>query len=46
MLIPVPDDWDLVRDIIQSGNEFIAAMESMSVADNLIRNKGFDNLTE
>lgn len=46
MLIPVPDDWELVRDIIKSGNEFIAAMESMSVADNMIRSKGFDNLTE
>ena len=46
MLIPVPDDWTLVSDLIKAGNDFINAMEAMSKADNLIRKQGFDKLTE
>lgn len=46
MLIPVPDDWSLVSDLIKAGNDFINAMEAMSKADNLIRKQGFDKLTE
>jgi len=46
MLIPVPDDWGLVSSLIDAGNEFITAMESMSIADNTIRSRGFDNMTE
>ena len=46
MLIPVPDDWSQVTDIIKSGNKFIAAMEAMSEADMLIRKKGFDTIVE
>ena len=44
MLIPVPDNWELVSNLIKAGNVFISAMEAMSVADNMIRNNGFDNL--
>lgn len=44
MLIPVPDDWNMVSNVIAAGNKFMDAMESMSQADNMIRNKGFDSL--
>lgn len=46
MLIPVPDDWSMVKDIIKSGKKFIAAMELMSKADMLIRINGFDTIIE
>ncbi len=46
MLIPVPDDWSLVSDLIEAGNQFINAMESMANADYKIRQQGFDKLTE
>ncbi len=46
MLIPVPDDWSLVDDQIKAGQRFIEAMELMSVADQSIRNQGFDCLTQ
>ena len=46
MLIPVPDNWNFVEDLIKAGKKFITAMESMSVADDIIRNIGFDNLTK
>ena len=44
MLIPVPDDWSLVQDIIDAGNMFIKAIEDMSKADRKIRTQGFDAL--
>lgn len=42
MLIPIPNDWNTANDIINIGKQFIKAMESMSQADSLIRNDGFD----
>ena len=42
MLIPVPDDWTMVSDVIAAGNRFIDAMEQMSMADRAIRTTGFD----
>lgn len=44
MLIPVPDDWSLAQEMIDAGNKFINAMESMSKADFDIRERGFDNM--
>ena len=44
MLIPIPEDWNKVQSIIDVGYQFIQAMESMSKAERLIRDQGFDNL--
>ena len=44
MLIPIPDDWSKAKDMIEAGKQFIEAMESMSKADLLIRNHGFDSM--
>lgn len=44
MIIPVPDDWSLAKDMINAGNKFIQAMESMSLADYAVREHGFDSL--
>lgn len=44
MLIPVPDDWEQVQELIDVGNSFIASMEAMSKSDLSIRELGFDNL--
>lgn len=44
MLIPVPDDWNQVSNMINAGKNFIKAMEAMSVADRIIRDKGFDSM--
>ena len=44
LIVPVPDDWSLVSDIITAGRKFISAMESMSKADKTIRENGFDEL--
>lgn len=44
MLIPIPDDWKQVQNLINAGNSFIASMESMSKADLLVRQDGFDQL--
>ena len=41
MIIPVPDDWSKAQDIINAGLSLIAAMESLSLADNAIQNCGF-----
>ena len=46
MLIPVPDDWSLAENMINSGNMFMKAMEDMSIADKKIRTHGFDSLME
>lgn len=42
MLIPVPSDWNYAKNIIDAGNEFIHAMECMSVADKMVREDGLD----
>lgn len=42
MLIPVPSDWSYAKKIIDAGNEFIHAMECMSVADKMVREDGLD----
>ena len=44
MIIPVPNDWKQAEDMIKAGKKFIKAMELMSKADAVIRNKGFDTL--
>lgn len=44
MLIPVPDDWSLAQNMIDAGNKFIEAMESMSKADYEVREHGFDKM--
>lgn len=44
MLIPVPNDWCLVSDMIEAGQRFIAAMEAMSNADEFIKTNGFDSM--
>lgn len=44
MLVPIPDDWNQVTDMIEAGRKFIAAMETMSKADDFIKLKGFDVL--
>lgn len=46
MLIPVPDDWGQVQELIDAGNSFIATMEAMSKADLAIRQRGFDGLCQ
>lgn len=46
MIIPVPNDWSLAKDLIQVGNDFINALEQMSIADYKIRERGFDQLCE
>lgn len=44
MLIPVPDDWSLAQNMIDAGNKFIEAMESMPKADYEVREHGFDKM--
>lgn len=44
MLIPIPDDWSKAQNMIDAGNQFMQAMESMSRADLLIRENGFDSM--
>lgn len=38
MITPVPDDWSKAQNIINAGLKLIAAMESLSLADNVIQN--------
>lgn len=42
LLIPVPDDWDDVSDVIAQGRAFIAAKEQSDVAVASLRKFGFD----
>ena len=42
MIVPVPDSWDQVADMIAAGRKLIKAMETLSDAGNTIRNQGFD----
>lgn len=42
MIIPVPDDWEKAKSIIQAGEQLIHAMEKLSLADIAIHNAGFD----
>lgn len=44
MLIPIPDDWSQVEDMIKTGKTFMKAMEDMSVADIFMRSNGFDSI--
>ena len=44
MIVPVPEDWYLAKDMIDAGKAFIVAMEKMSDADNMVQNMGFDTL--
>lgn len=44
MIVPVPDDWSLAQGMIDAGNKFIQAMETMSKADYSVREYGFDKL--
>lgn len=44
MIVPIPEDWDLARDMIEAGEAFILAMEKMSDADNMVQTIGFDSL--
>ena len=44
LIIPVPDEWNQVKEIIAAGKKFMAAMEAMSIADKKLRKEGFDNL--
>ena len=44
MIVPVPDNWAQSKDMIDAGKNFIQAMESMAIADSLLRESGFDNL--
>lgn len=46
MLIPIPDDWSMAKDMINAGNRFIESMESMSIADFDLRVNGFDSMIE
>lgn len=46
MLIPVPNDWGMVLEIIASGKKMIKALESLSRADYDIREKGFDSIID
>ena len=44
MLIPIPDDWAMAQNMIDAGNRFMKAMETMSQADILIKRQGFDSM--
>lgn len=44
MVIPIPEEWSQVIDIINAGKKFIKAMEDMSKADKKIRENGFDSI--
>jgi type I restriction enzyme M protein len=44
MIVPVPDDWSQAQDMIDAGNNFIKAMEAMSIADFQVRENGFEKL--
>jgi len=44
MLIPVPEKWEMVAEIIHSGKNLIKGLEALSKADCAIREQGFDSL--
>ena len=44
MIVPIPEDWNLAKDMIKAGDAFILAMEKMSDADNMVQTMGFDSL--
>lgn len=44
MIVPIPEDWNLAKDMINAGESFIFAMEKMSDADNMVQTMGFDAL--
>lgn len=45
MIIPIPDDWCDVNKMIEAGNKFITALESMSEADQSMQEFGFDSIS-
>lgn len=46
MLIPIPEDWDCVSDIVELGRSLIKGLESLSKADGNIREHGFDSMID
>lgn len=44
MIVPIPEDWNLAKDMINAGESFILAMEKMSDADSMVQTMGFDAL--
>lgn len=44
MVIPIPEEWDQVINIINAGKKLIKAMEDLSRADKRIRENGFDSI--
>ena len=42
MIVPVPEDWNIVANLVALGNAFIAALERMSQVDDGLRFHGFD----
>ena len=46
MLIPIPEDWECVSDIVKLGMSLIKGLESLSKADRNIREFGFDSVIE
>lgn len=45
MIIPIPDEWEMVSDMIKAGQQFISALELMSEADQSMEQIGFDYLS-
>ena len=46
MLIPVPQDWSDVSDLIEKGKQFILAKEASDSAVSSLMEKGFDYFIE
>ena len=46
MIVPVPDNWAQVQSMIDVGNNYIQAMENMSMVDQQIREEGFDYICD
>ncbi|MCQ2497377.1 MAG: hypothetical protein MJ133_00170 [Lachnospiraceae bacterium] len=44
MIVPVPDNWEQAKGMIEAGKAFMKAMEDMSIADRDIRKNGFDSM--
>ena len=44
MIIPIPDNLEDVKDIINVGKNLIRGLEALSKADKNIREQGFDSI--
>lgn len=44
MIVPVPDNWEMVSGLIDLGNNFIQVLERMSEVDEGLRLNGFDSV--